>query len=599
MTRDMNKDFNASQNNTNNNPPLPFHESKNGAETGVDNAVTGSGAGEDVHDAFLQESFFQPVQYISGHRHPDTDSIAAAMAYEALKIRKGENAMAVRLGEISPETRLLLERFGLESPPRIFDVRTQVRDIVIDHPAPIGPDVPLWAAWAAVREEQMQTLPVTDGQGHLLGIVTGGDIAEYDMNQIQSAQATAHVENLLEVLKGALICGERDRVIDAPIYLLGNDYHFPERSIVLGDNLEMATLTNVARTGAVCYIACGSIDYLSGFSDYAARHRQVLGDMVILTSAYELYKTLRLVALATSVSSVMNRSDLIRFHPEDYLDDVRNKMLSSRFRTYPVVDRDGHFAGMISRFHLIRHNRKRVILVDHNEISQSFPGIEQAEVTEIIDHHRIGDVTTDGPIFVRNVPVGSTSTIITQMYEEQKVPIDPKIAGLLLAAILSDTIFFQSPTCTAADREAAAVLARVSGEDIETLAGAMFSPSEEVAGMPAKELLRLDFKVFRMSGSKVGISQINVMDISSFLERREEIIAEMDAERKHEDYDMMIMVLTDIRRGGSQLLLSGSLGDAIERAYGEDFAGLDSFWLPGVLSRKKQIVPALSMVVGV
>jgi manganese-dependent inorganic pyrophosphatase len=274
-------------------------------------------------------------------------------------------------------------------------------------------------------------------------------------------------------------------------------------------------------------------------------------------------------------------------------------MLSSRFRSYPVVDDYGHVAGLISRFHLIRPARKRVILVDHNEMSQSFPGLEQAEIIEIIDHHRIGDVTTDGPIYVRNEPVGSTATIIASMYFERNIFIDRPIAGILLAAILSDTIFFKSPTCTLRDREIAQKLSILSGENIDILAEAMFTPDDSLLKMSAKELLSMDFKVFRMAGAKVAIAQISAMDISPFLARQDDLLAQMDIDRKLEDYDMVMMALTDIEKGGSQILVSGSLGDAIVRAYGEEARGRNSFYLPGVMSRKKQIVPQLSMVVGI
>jgi manganese-dependent inorganic pyrophosphatase len=232
-------------------------------------------------------------------------------------------------------------------------------------------------------------------------------------------------------------------------------------------------------------------------------------------------------------------------------------------------------------------------------MAQSFPGLEQAEIVEIIDHHRIGDVTTDGPIYVRNEPVGSTSTIITSMYFENNVFIDRPIAGILLAAILSDTIFFKSPTCTPKDREMAQKLSILSGENIDLLASAMFTPNESLLKMTAKELLNMDFKVFRMAGAKVAIAQISAMDISGFMSRQEELLAQMDIDRKLEDYDMIMMALTDIEKGGSQILVSGSLGDALERAYGEAAKGRNSFYLPGVMSRKKQIVPQLSMVVSI
>ena len=549
-------------------------------------------------DAIGRQDFYQPVTYISGHRHPDTDSIVSAMAYEALKHKLGEMVFAVRLGEINPETALILKRFGLTPPPSLSDIRTQVRDLQIDHPTPVMPDEPIWKAWDHLRLEQTKSVPVADTDGHFMGLITSGDIAAFDMNQIHDAGTSATLGNLIQTISGTLICGPETEFLSAPIFVTGKDCTLHTDGIVLGEDVDEQTILRAGDAKVLCLIACSVEDPEAFRASLTAAAREN-ATVTVLASPFSLYRTLRLVTLATSVSTVMQGESVVHFSLSDYVDDVRNVMLSSRFRSYPVVDDYGHVAGMISRFHLIRPSRKRVILVDHNETAQSFPGLEQAEIVEIIDHHRIGDVTTDGPIYVRNEPVGSTSTIIASMYLERDLEIDPPIAGILLAAILSDTIFFKSPTCTKRDREIAELLSRICGEKMETLAAEMFTPDESLLKMTAKELLNMDFKVFRMAGAKVAIAQISAMNIDGFLARETDLLAQMETDRKLEDYDMVMMALTDIEKGGSQILVAGSLGDALERAYGEEARGKQSFYLPGVMSRKKQIVPQLSMVVGI
>jgi manganese-dependent inorganic pyrophosphatase len=520
------------------------------------------------------------------------------MAYESLKAKLGESAIAVRLGDINPETAMVLKRFGLNPPPSLSDIRTQIRDLQIDHPTPVSPDSSLWEAWDHLQEEQTKSLPVTDEEGHFLGLITSGDIAVFDMRQIQEASTKATLKNLIGTVDGHLICGPGTPFLEAPIFVAGSDCSIHKDGIVLCESADEDMILRAEDAKVLCLVVCNTDDPEFFRDSLSARAKKITHTSVI-SSPFGLYRTLRLLTLATSVSTIMHTTKITRFNLHDYLDDVRNAMLSSRYRSYPVVDDYGHVAGMISRFHLIRPSRKKVILVDHNEMAQSFPGLEQAEIVEIIDHHRIGDVTTDGPIYVRNEPVGSTSTIIASMYFERNVYIDPPIAGILLAAILSDTIFFKSPTCTPRDREIAQRLSILSGENIDHLADAMFTPDDSLLKMSARELLNMDFKVFRMSGAKVAISQISAMDISAFLARQGDLLAQMDIDRKLEDYDMIIMALTDITKGGSQILVSGSLGDAIERAYGEFTRGQNSFYLPGVMSRKKQLVPQLSMVVGI
>ncbi len=532
------------------------------------------------------------ITYISGHRHPDTDSIISSMAYERLINQLGMSALAVRLGEINPETAMVLDRFGFSAPPAITDVRTQIRDVAFDQVTPLFSETSLWNAWDLLHEEETRSLPVTDHEGRLLGLITSGDIAAYDMRQINEASAVATFDSLLETVSGSYVCGPIHDFMGARIYTPGVDCYLHRDGIVLGENVDRDTIARADEAHVGCLILCGSSDE----TDFSFPNTE---NTTIIRSPYNLYKTLRLVTLATSVSNVMRFENVTHFSLRDYVDDVRNAMLSTRFRSYPILDDLGHVVGMISRFHLIRHARKKVILVDHNETAQSFPGIEQAEIMEIIDHHRIGDVTTDGPIYVRNEPVGSTSTIIASMYFEKNIPLEPAMAGMLLSAILSDTIFFKSPTCTTRDCELAEELAKIASVHIEQLAEELFTPNDSLLSMTAKDLLNMDFKVFRMAGAKVAIAQISSMDISGFLSRKDDLLAQMDIDRKLEDYDMIMMALTDIRKGGSHILAAGNLGDALERAYGEQARGKNSFYLPGVMSRKKQIVPFLSMVVGV
>lgn len=550
------------------------------------------------HEAPGQQDFFRTMTYISGHRHPDTDSIVSAMAYEVLKAKLGESAIAVRLGDINPETAMILKRFNLSAPPSLSDIRTQVRDLKIDHPKPVSPDASLWEAWDHLQEEQTKSLPVADVEGHFLGLITSGDIAVFDMRQIKEASTSATLKNLISTVNGTHICGPGTPFLDAPIFVAGLDCSLHKGGIVLGESADESTILRADDAEVLCLVIC-NIENPDSFITSLSGKARSISHTTVISSPFNLYRTLRLLTLATSVSTIMHSTKVIRFGLRDYLDDVRNAMLSTRFRSYPVVDDYGHVAGLISRFHLIRPDRKRVILVDHNEMAQSFPGLEQAEIVEIIDHHRIGDVTTDGPIYVRNEPVGSTSTIIASMFFERNIFIDRPVAGILLAAILSDTIFFKSPTCTPRDRDIAQKLSILSGENIDILASAMFTPDESLLKMTAKELLSMDFKVFRMAGAKVAISQISAMDISPFLARQKDLLAQMDIDRNLEDYDMIMMALTDIEKGGSQILVSGSLGDAIARAYGDEARGKNSFYLAGVMSRKKQIVPQLSMVVGI
>ncbi len=299
--------------------------------------------------------------------------------------------------------------------------------------------------------------------------------------------------------------------------------------------------------------------------------------------------------LSVPIKDICTTDDIQCFCVDDYIDDVKDVVLRTRFRSYPVLDTDGVVLGCLGRFHLIRPNRKKVVLVDHNELSQSIPGLKQAEILEIVDHHRLADIQTASPVFFRNEPLGSTATIVATMYKEKGVLPEKKIAGLLASAIISDTVMFKSPTCTAYDREIAEHMADIAGVTLDEIGNTMFA-SGASSDKPVDELIYTDFKEFRIAGYKLGIGQITCLNSEVLCERKAEFLEEMDKKKRIENYDFILLMLTDVLKEGTLLLFIGD-EDTISQAYDVKAANNEVF-LPKVMSRKKQIVPRLSELWG-
>ena len=532
--------------------------------------------------------------YVVGHRNPDTDSIVAAMSYAALRNALGDrDYVAAYLGHVSDETQRLLNRFGFQPPQLIQNVRTQVSDLDYDTPPALNATVTMDRAWHIMREQRISAIPVVNEDGTLYGTLSAGDIATYSMNTISEPRVEAlPLFNLLSVIEGRVLNDTGDLVdsvtgdvvIALPQSCENLLWNGKDHIVLCGDQPDM--IRRALETNVCCLILCQTeVD------------QELLADAkntCIISSPYDASRVARLIYQAIPISRPCHTDDIVCFHLSDYIDDVREVVLKSRYRCYPVLDNEEKVVGTLSRYHLLKPRRKRVVLVDHNELAQTVPGIDQAEILGIIDHHRLADIQTRQPIAVRNEPVGSTNTIITSMYQEHGVTPSPHMAGLMAAAILSDTVMFKSPTCTKQDIAMAERLARIARVSLTDLGRELFSGSND--SKSAEELLRSDFKEFHIAEQNLGVGQITCIDSQRLMERREEMLDAMRKVQRANSYDMVILMLTDVLQEGSQLLYIGS-DETIRNAFAVEPKD-NSVFLPGVMSRKKQVIPMLTTLWG-
>ncbi len=537
------------------------------------------------------------ITYVCGHRNPDTDSIVSAMAYANLCNALGDNGyIPVRLGHLNDETTFLLQKFGFTPPQRIASVRTQVRDIDYDRPPLLGAHVPVSHAWTIFENSAgFHAAPIIREDGTLFGLVTAGSIAENDMRSIRHPVVeNVPVFNLLAALEGRVLNNEDDlfEELSGEVVLALPRSGEPLRGMKPGSIVICGQQPDVVEKAlaykASCVILCQS--------DLSDRYRGVSSATCLIAAPCDAYRAARMLFQSIPVSRVAQTKDLVSFHLDDYLDDVREAVLQSRYRSYPVLDENDRVVGSLSRFHLLRPRRKRVVLVDHNEVGQSVPGLDQAELVGIIDHHRLADVQTGYPVYMRNEPVGSTTTIVATMYQEYGLMPGEQLAGLMAAAIVSDTVLFKSPTSTPRDRRIAERLARIAGIDLDALGREMFSVTQG-RDKPAEQLLKTDFKEFRLADHRIGISQVTAVDSSALLQRKEEFLEVMQRLKDAKEYDMMLLMITDVLKEGTELLYLGD-EEILHQAFGVSDIKNNRVFLPGVVSRKKQIVPALALLWG-
>ncbi len=534
--------------------------------------------------------------YVFGHRNPDTDSVVAAMSYAALRNALGDQEyVAARLGHLNDETAFLLDKFGFKPPMFLRTVRTQVHDLDYDRPPLIASAVPVSHAWEMLKDVSVSAIPVTDESGHLYGMITAGNIAESDMESIQHPQVSnVPIFNLLSALEGRVINDAEDvfdQISGEVIIALPTAGDClkgmkPGSIVICGQQPEV--LEEALKLHASCVILCQS--------DLAEKYRDTHSATCIIATPCDAYRAARMLYQAIPVGRIAQTKNVVFFHLDDYIDDVRDTVLQSRYRSYPILDAEEKVVGTLSRYHLIRPRRKRVVLVDHNETAQSVPGLEQAEIMEIIDHHRLADVQTGNPVFMRNEPVGSTTTIIATMYQERGLMPSEKLAGLMAAAVVSDTVMFKSPTCTPRDRRIAERLARIAGIDLDELGREIFSASVS-ADKSAEELLNTDFKEFHIAGHDLGIGQITCLDVDKVLARLPELLPAMEKMKNEHHYDLQLLLLTDVLREGTELIFLGD-EDVIRMAFSVQDIKDHHVFLPHVVSRKKQIVPALALLWG-
>ena len=544
---------------------------------------------------------------VLGHRNPDTDSICSAICYAGFKHQlTGENYEPCRAGNVNPETQYVLDYFNLKAPRLVENVKTQVKDIEIRKTKGVSRGISLKNAWGLMQENNVVTLPCVTEEGLLEGVITIGDITKSYMNLYDSSiisKACTKYANILDTLEGSMVVGDSETYFDQGKVLIAaanpdlmENYIEKHDLVILGNRYESQLCAIEMEAG--CIIVCEG----AGVSLTIRKLAQERGCAVI-TTPYDTYTTARLINQSMPISYFMTKENIIEFSEEDYLDDIREIMASKRHRDFPVLDSDGKYIGMISRRNLLGAKGKSIILVDHNEKSQAVEGMESADIREIIDHHRLGTVETMSPVFFRNQPLGCTATIIYQMYQENHMEIDKTTAGLLCSAIISDTLLFRYPTCTAVDKAAGLALAQIAGLDIEKYAIDMFSAGSNLKGKSDGDIFYQDFKRFTVGNSVFGIGQITSLNAVELKDLRSRMSVYTEKEREQHEIDMMFFMLTNILTESTDLICTGQGAEQlITTAFhvaDEDVENVSAqtgiVKLPGVVSRKKQLAPQIMM----
>ena len=533
--------------------------------------------------------------YVTGHRNPDTDSIVAAMAYAALRNACGNREYeAACLGRVSDETQIVLDRFGFQAPKRINNMFTQVRDLDFDTPPVLSAGVTEGRAWRMLQEhKEISALPVANEDGTLYGMLSREDIASYNMALVTlGVLEKVPLFNVLSVLEGKVLneAGESTDTIEGEISIAlpqsrENLLFNRKKSIVFcGHQPDM--IRRALEMNVNCLVLCQA--------EISEELLEIPTTTCIISTPLEAYKAARLIFQSTPIGRICRTHELVCFHLEDRVDDVKELVLKHREHCYPILDEKEQVVGILTRYHLLRPRRKRVVLVDHNEASQSVPGLEEAEILEIIDHHRLADIQTNNPIYVRNEPVGSTNTIIASMFQDRGLMPSEKMAGMMAAAILSDTVMFKSPTCTLRDIRTAERMARIANVSLDELGKEIFSAS--TGGKTAEEMLFTDYKEFHIAGHDLAVAQITCVDSANMLERKDEFLKLMRKTAEQKGFDLVILMLTDVLLEGSQIIYVGD-DETIHQAFNVT-PKENAVFLPHVMSRKKQIIPMLSALWG-
>lgn len=538
--------------------------------------------------------------YVSGHRNPDTDSICSAIAYSyLLNATNKYNAVPVRLGEINRETEYVLKRFGVEHPVLLKTVKQKVEDLNYDKVTVFSKDLTLKTAWFLLKQQNLKSAPILDEHGQLLGLLSTSNIIEGYMDQWDSEvlkKAKTPVENVIDTLEANVIyLNESLKVVEGDIHIAamsGSEakkrIHENDVVIVGGDRSD--DLEELISVKPSLIVLTGSLT-----ADENVVKKCEEQGISIISTPFNTYQTSQQIVQAIPVEYVMIKGDIKTFSTDDTLDYMKEVMSETRYRGYPVIDLNNRCVGSISRFALLKGLRKKVILVDHNERGQSIPGIEEADILEIVDHHRVADIQTVGPLMFRGEPLGSTATIVTKIFDELDVEMPSHIAGLLLGAVVSDTLLFKSPTCTPVDTKIAKKLAKIAGVDIQEFAMEMFKAGTSLVGKTVDEIFNQDFKKFSFDNLQVGVAQVNSMDIEGFLPYKKDMLDYMNKFAEDNNLEFTLLLLTDIINANSEIFVGGPRPELVEKAFNVQLTECQGT-LVGVISRKKQVVPAITAV---
>ncbi|MDR7871291.1 MAG: putative manganese-dependent inorganic diphosphatase [Tissierellaceae bacterium] len=538
--------------------------------------------------------------YITGHKNPDSDSICSAIAYGEFKNGNGDvNAIPVRLGDINRETMFILNYFGVEAPLLIDTVRLSVEDLNFDKIPPVSPEISLRMALNIMNKNNVYSLPVVDENEQLVGIVTLSDIIQnyidvWDNSVLGKSETT--IENIIDTLSAeSIVLPDSYKPFNGKLLVLAMEpstfkkYIEDNDIVICGDRKDIQEVALNSNISLMVVTGNGKIE------DNLVQLANDRG-IAVISTPHDTFTAARMITQSVPIKYVMTTEDLVYFSLDDLVDDVKVHMSQTRYRSYPVIDHERKAVGSISRYHLISSLKKKVILVDHNERSQSVDGLEEAEILEIIDHHRVADVFTGAPIYFRNEPVGSTCTIVASILFENGRRPSKKTAGILAAGIISDTLLFKSPTSTNTDKIMLERLAKIADLDVEEFALEMFKEGTSLTGKTPKELLNQDFKSFVINEEKVGISQVYTMDPDSLKDMMDELIIAMEERAKEYGYSIFILMLTDIFKEASEMIVVGPNKESVAQAFNATLEG-NSFYAPGVLSRKKQVMPPITNVI--
>ena len=535
---------------------------------------------------------------VIGHRNPDTDSICSAIAYAELKNRTSTLVCEPRrAGKMNQETEFVLKKFGVTPPRMCTDVNPKIRDVDYREMPGIPGSTSLRRAWKIMRDQQIDTLSITSADNELEGIITVKDLATANMDVFDTAvlaKSRTSYKNILETLNGTMVVGDADAVCTTGHIKIGTatpellESSVEKGDIVILSNRYESQLCAIEKEASLLIICNGA---------KVGRTIQRIADetgVAIMTTPEDTYAAGKLISQCAPISYYMTRDNILKFTLVTPVADVLRVMAKVRHRYFPILDEDGKYCGMVSRRNVIALRKRRIILVDHNEATQAVEGFDQAEILEIIDHHRIGSLETSGPVYFRNQPVGCTATIITQMYDENGVDIPPQIAGLLLAAILSDTLAFRSPTCTPVDENAAKRLAKIAGVDIEEFSTEMFEAGEKLDGKTPEEVFLQDFKVFMCGDIRFGVAQGSYMTRKNLQAAQALLQPYLEEARNKQNVEDLYMLLTDVPKEESVVICTGRYAAEVLSNGFEARPAADGSWtLPGVVSRKKQFIPAM------
>ncbi len=532
--------------------------------------------------------------FIIGHKNPDTDSICSAIGYAYLKNQISEKEyLPRRAGEVSAETQFVLDYFGVEEPELLADVGAQVSDLSITHVTPLHKDMSMKNAWNTMRDEGKATLPVVE-KNKLKGIIAVKDIATANMDIYEDrilALAKTTYKNILETVDGTMVIGSEEGCVTTGKILVGTaqvdllEKFLEEGDILItGNRFESQFCGVEMKAGAI--IVCMGAPVSQTIQKFAKEN-----GVRIITTPHDTYMIARLVCQSVPISYMMRTKDLVTFDTSDYVREINQSLSLIRHRDFPVLDDNGNYLGMFSRRNLLHFSKKKIIMVDHNEKNHAVDNIEDARVLEIIDHHRLGNLETSSPVYFRNQPVGCTCTIVYTMYNENNIPVPKEIAGLLCSAIISDTLMFRSPTCTAVDQKAAEELAVIAEIDIQSHAEAMFRAGSNLAGKSIKELFYQDYKEFHSDKLNFGVGQISALYDDELEEIGQKVLEFMRTELSPDKYNFFL--LTNIFTQTSTVIYSGQLAPEIMTTAFECEIVNESMKLAGVVSRKKQFVPKI------